>query len=634
MERIVELIGIPLQALMRLCYDLLKNYTFAIIVFTLLTKIILLPVSLWTHRNGIKMVELMPELNRAKIKYYGDKEAIAEETQRLYKEYHYHPLLSTIPMIIQIVLLMGVVGAVKALLGESNSALTLIPAQDGGWTWLMPLAAGLAALTLSYAQSKISPLQREQSVREQVITGGISVAISLFLGIYVMVGVAIYWIAGNLLSIAQQFLLNWLIKPEKYVDYPALEESKRELAEIEALTPKVSPEDKKREKEDYKRFFSVANKHLVFYSEKSGFYKYYEDLIDELLKRSNLIIHYVTSDPKDQVFELAKTKSRIKPYYIGEKRLITLFMKMDADIVVMTTPDLDNYYLKRSYIRKDIEYIYVSHGMGSSHTELRAGALDHFDTLFLDLKQNEEEVRGWEKAKGLPAKRLVEYGYPLLDHLLRDYVEMQISEKKNDKPKIVIAPSWQTDNIMDSCIEDILDHLVGFGYQIIVRPHPQYVRHFGGKLQAMEMRYKDLGDEVTFDTSFSSFEDVYTADLLMTDWSGVAFEFSFTTCRPTLFIHTPMKIMNPEYKLVPVKSFQERMRNLIGVDLMPEELDKLHDTVEELLKKKNEYYQLIDRVRREERYNYGCAAPVGAQDIINRLKEKQRELKNEKTEKT
>ena len=274
MQTILDLLAVPLGALMRLCHSAVGNYLLAIIVFTLLTKIILLPVTLWTHRNGIKMVELMPELNRAKIKYYGDKEAIAEETQRLYQEYHYHPLLSTVPMIIQIVLLMGVVGAVKALLGESDSSLTLVPAQDGGWTWLMPLLAGLAAAVLSYAQSKLSPLQREQSIREQVMTGGISVAISLFLGAYVMVGVAVYWIAGNLFSIPQQLLLNWLIKPAKYVDYPALNESKRELAEIEALTPKVSPEDKKREKADYKRFFSVANKHLVFYSEKSGFYKY------------------------------------------------------------------------------------------------------------------------------------------------------------------------------------------------------------------------------------------------------------------------------------------------------------------------------------------------------------------------
>ena len=67
----------------------------------------------------------------------------------------------------------------------------------------------------------------------------------------------------------------------------------------------------------------------------------------------------MTSDPKDKVFELAKEQPRIKPYYIGDHKLIMLMMKMDADIVVMTCPDIENYHLKRSYIRKDIEYIYM-----------------------------------------------------------------------------------------------------------------------------------------------------------------------------------------------------------------------------------------------------------------------------------
>lgn len=56
-------------------------------------------------------------------------------------------------------------------------------------------------------------------------------------------------------------------------------------------------------------------------------------------------------------------------------------MKMDADIVVMTTPDLDNFYLKRSYLRKDIEYIYMFHGIGSTNMVVRKGAYDHFDTV-------------------------------------------------------------------------------------------------------------------------------------------------------------------------------------------------------------------------------------------------------------
>ena len=136
---------------------------------------------------------------------------------------------------------------------------------------------------------------------------------------------------------------------------------------------------------DYKRFFSVANKHIVFYSENNGFYKYFEKVIDYLLAHSNLTIHYITSDPDDSIFEKAEKDSRIRGYYIGQKRLITLMMKMDADMVVMTMPDLENYHIKRSYVRKDAEYVYMFHYPLSTHMVLHTGALDHYDTILCEI---------------------------------------------------------------------------------------------------------------------------------------------------------------------------------------------------------------------------------------------------------
>jgi len=620
---LAEFLSVPLSHVIRWCYGLCGSYVLAIVIFTFLTKIILLPVSLWVHRSGIQMVELMPELNRLKVRYYGDKDAIADETQALYKREHYHPLASTVPMIIQIILLLGVIDAVKALLGDTDHVLNVIPAQAGGAALLMPLAAGAAALALTLAQNKINPLQKEQSRAEQFSTGAVSVGISLFLGAFVSIGTCVYWISSNLFTIPQQMLMNLMIPAKKYVDYPALDESRQALKRVDELGTKTSREDRRREKTDYKRFFSIANKHLVFYSEKSGFYQYYEDLIQQLLDRSNVVIHYITSDPADQIFELAREQPRIRPYHIGEKKLITLMMKMDADIVVMTTPDLENFHIKRSYVRKDIEYIFVGHGLGSINTEFRTGALDHFDTVYMNNDQDYREIRAWEKVKGLPEKRLVEYGYPLMDRLLREYEKLPHRAEPEKRRKIVIAPSWQPDNIMESCIEKILDGLIGKEYQLIVRPHPQYLRHHGADVKKLEEKYQKYREEVSFDTGFSSFENVYGADLLVTDWSGVGYEFCFTTCRPVLFIHTPMKIMNPEYQLIQIESFAERMRNRVGRDLLPENLDQIAVTVGQLLASQEAYRGEIETVRRQERYNFGCAAQAGAADILAQLRKHQ-----------
>ena len=56
-------------------------------------------------------------------------------------------------------------------------------------------------------------------------------------------------------------------------------------------------------------------------------------------------------------------------------------MKMDAHMVIMTMPDIENYHYKRSYVNKDTEYVYVFHYPLSTHMVLHTGALDHYDTI-------------------------------------------------------------------------------------------------------------------------------------------------------------------------------------------------------------------------------------------------------------
>ena len=78
-------------------------------------------------------------------------------------------------------------------------------------------------------------------------------------------GVGLYWACSNLFSILVQVACNWNMRPSKYVDYEALRKVQAELKKFEEDLKKksvVSPEDRKREKVDYKRFFKVANKHL------------------------------------------------------------------------------------------------------------------------------------------------------------------------------------------------------------------------------------------------------------------------------------------------------------------------------------------------------------------------------------
>ena len=119
----MEIIYKALEVVMNGCYTLCHNYGLAIILFTLASKIVLLPVSIWVQKNSIKMVKMQPEINFLNVKFFGDKDRIAEEQAKIFKREKYHPMASIIPLIIQLVLLMGVIEVIKR--GISNPAIDM-----------------------------------------------------------------------------------------------------------------------------------------------------------------------------------------------------------------------------------------------------------------------------------------------------------------------------------------------------------------------------------------------------------------------------------------------------------------------------------------------------------------------------
>lgn len=639
----MEIVNQILEWVMAKCYALCHNYGYAIILFTFLSKIVLLPLSVWVQKNSIKMVKMQPEMNFIKAKYFGDKDTIAEEQSRIFKKEKYNPLVSVVPLTVQIILLLGLVHVIQAGIRDPKTnmdffglRLSLVPHDTGGRLLLSPILAGLSAWVLCVAQNTSNVLQAEQSKLNKYGMMFLSVALSVYLGWFVPVGVALYWIASNLMAVAQLYLLNWCINPKDFIDYEQLEKSRQALEGLEQIGGKKKrrfhDEESRRERADYQRFFSVVNKHLVFYSESSGFYKYYQGMIEYLLSHTNIHIHYITSDPKDAVFALSQTQKQLKTYYIAEKKLITLMMKMDADVVVMTMPDLENYHIKRSYVRQDTEYIYVPHGMGSNNLTLRKAALDHFDTVFCTGKHQKEELEKTEAAYGLPKKHTVEFGYPLLDQMRKDYAdkETQLPERVRREKKVLVAPSWQKDNIVDNCLFDILESLRGKGYQVIVRPHPQHVRHQPDKMERLKERFgKDK--EIQIQTDFSSNRTVFEADVVITDWSDIAYEYAFTTYRPVLFVNTPMKVMNPEYQKITVEPFNIWMREEIGKVLEPEHAVQAAGVVEELFASMEYYHEKIAALADAYVYHAGSSAKVGAEYIIGQIQKKAEERKKGKT---
>lgn len=632
----IEAITNALMLIVQPCYDISGNWWISILLFTLITKVILFPMSLWCQWNSIVMVKIMPALNRLKIKYYGDKETIGEKQNEMYKEKHYHPMLSLIPLAVQVLILFGLVDVIHVITDNGapgTEFLGLVPIEDGGVSWIMPVLAGLSAVIMGFAQNRINPLQKEQSKAEKNMTNGLSIGLSLFLGVFVAAGMCFYWIVSNFSAIIIQAICNICIKPKKYIDYEDLQASREELEALESLDgaekKKWYQKDPlaKREKRDYKKFLHVVDKHMVFYSEGSGFYKYFKGSIEYLLKNSKGNIHYVTNDPEDQIFKIAETEPRIRPYYIGQKKAITLMMKMDADVVAMTLEDFDNYYIKRSYVRDDIEYVFFFHHMTSTHLAARKEAYDKFDTLLCTGPHQVKEVRRAEKIYNLPAKNLVECGYPLLDEEIEAFSELTSG---NDKPTILIAPSWQEDCILDSCIDDMLKSMLGRGWKIIVRPHPEYTKRYGARWKALQANYENVSeDELYFEKDFSSNKTIFSSDILITDWSSVSAEFAFSTCKPVVFMDTKMKVSNPNWKDLGIEPVDITLRNEIGKSLDPAKANEIGDVLAEMIEHQSSWHDKIKEIRNKTIFNIGESANVAGEYLLQEILTKQAEKHEE-----
>lgn len=666
------LIGI-LGYVMQFCYQLTQNYGLSILLFTLLTKLLLFPLSILTQINSIRMIRLQPELDQLKTKYIDDKDKLTDEQLALYKKYHYNPFLDTLPLLLQIPIVLGLVGVIYRplrfvlnidtdVIDQLHTWLTdtcgitdagnmyelkimeLLQAgtpppsaaapdmitkitefsmmflkidlgrtpslHDNPILLLIPLLAGVSAWVLCAAQNRLNVLQLAQGKLNKILTTVFLVAFSTYFACIVPCGVGLYWIAGNLFAIPMMLLTNLLIPPKKYVDYARLQEMRTQKLQKEAEFRQY----RKREKADYKRFFAQNNMQLMFYSEQNGFYKYFSGMIDYLCQHTDITIHYVTSDPNDRIFD--DTREQIQSYYIASDRyLVPLFMKLEADMCVMTMPDLEKYHIKRSRVRDDVEYVFACHGMGSISL-YRKGALDWFDTILCPNADQAKEIRAYETLYDTPQKLLVEAGYPFIDQLIADYQKQE--HPRHEIPQIIIAPSWQKDNIIDLCAEQLLDVLSESGFSIILRPHPQQVRHEPERFSMMKERFQKYPN-IEIQTDFSGNNPIMESDLLITDWSDIAWEYAFATKRPVLYIDTPMKVMNLEYEQIGIEPINKTLRTQIGEVLSLERMDTVCEVIRGMLQNKEEYSERITRVMHEHLYNVGSSSEICGRYISKSL---------------
>ena len=354
---------------------------------------------------------------------------------------------------------------------------------------------------------------------------------------------------------------------------------------------------------------------IVFYAEDAATMMYFEPIIKELTKNMGYEICYLTSASDDPI--LTAKNNKIKAFYIGSGTIRTiLFASLKADVLVMTMPDLETFYIKRSKVYP-VHYVYVFHSIVSTHITDLKGAFDNYDTILCVGPHHVEEIRATESVYNLKAKNLIEHGYGRLDMLLEEKsrYKQKSTRKYPDKKIILIAPSWGRNGLLEtSCGIEIVEILLNAGYYVIVRPHPCTILKWPKAIRNLEDKFHNNPD-FDLETDIRSQESFFLSYCMISDWSGVAIEYAFTLERPVIYVDVPKKIRNPHFKDIPCDPFDFSIRNKIGVIVSPDSLYEIPQKIESLYSNIESLRNRIATIRSQTVFNIGSSGVVGAKAI-------------------
>lgn len=363
------------------------------------------------------------------------------------------------------------------------------------------------------------------------------------------------------------------------------------------------------------RRFNALPEHerrIVFYSEGAAYWVHLGPLIEHLTRDHGRTVCYVSSSASDP--GLAWDDEKLRPFMIGSGMARTvMFRTLEAGVLVMTMPDLDRFYMKRS--PHPVHYVYVHHSLASTHMIYRTGAFDHFDTIFCAGPHHVAETRATERLYGLRAKNLFEHGYGRLDAIMRERRTGDALSPPGTRRRILVAPSWGRHGLLESVGPELVAALLAGGHDVTVRPHPQTEKLWPAAIDELRRRFQDRPG-FALETDMVSQASFHAADVMVSDWSGAAFEFAFGLERPVLFVDVPRKVNNPEYERLNLVPLEASARGDVGSVLALDRLTEAPALIERLAAERPAMAERIRATRSRWVFNVGQSGAAGAREIV------------------
>lgn len=270
---------------------------------------------------------------------------------------------------------------------------------------------------------------------------------------------------------------------------------------------------------------------IIIYGEDKRYYNIFKPIIEELINLKIPVIYYSQSED-DSIFDIKSDFLHSEFIGVGNKAYAKLNF-IEADICLMTTPNLDVFQLKKSKGVK--KYIHITHSSAETSTYCLY-SLDFFDAVLLNGNHQIRDIRELEKKRNTVIKDLYVVGNPYLDELskIKEDIALNKDLKNNNNEKtILIAPSWGINSLFRRFGEKLIDNIVDSGYNIIIRPHPQSLVSDKEIIEKLKNRYKDKSD-IEWDFNNINIYSLSKADLMLSDFSGVIFDYIFLFEKPVI----------------------------------------------------------------------------------------------------
>jgi len=349
---------------------------------------------------------------------------------------------------------------------------------------------------------------------------------------------------------------------------------------------------------------------FVFFSEGAHYYRTFAPVMDDLLE-SGIPFTYLSMNKTDP--GLMIVSDNITTYYIGSGMGFVIFMSMiKARIVIMTTPGLQTLTLKRSSGVK--HYVYLFHSpVGLS--SYRRFSFDHFDTIMCSGEHQIQEIRQLEDTRSSTKKNLLKTGCAYIDLLEQHVRKMEITKSLGyENYTVIVAPTWGKNGVLGRFGMDLLNPLLNAGFRIIVRPHPQQIYSEKELLDSLKKATKSFHN-LRWDENISGHESFSDSDILISDQSGVIFDYAFIYEKPVITIDFPLETKGFEQEDLKGNIWELNMREKLGVVFFGEDLTLIPDLVRKMLSDGNST-QKLRAVREKSLFNFGSVGKIAAKQLI------------------